>query len=469
MADDDQGDDRGLDENEQPTLNVVPLHPDPWLAPNWLLTDEAVVRLFMQRHGDRFVFLEAIGFHEWTGHVWQFDQQRTVNRRMAELCRTICAGLKKKGDKRTAESAALVRRCSERIKDETAHPMGLFDQTPVLNMATTCVRLDRPGDWQLGPQRREDYCSKMTAVTATQTVCPTWLTFLRRITDNNQELIDYLQRVCGYCASPYTSEQSFFFCYGTGQNGKGTFLNTVKAVLGDYAAQASLELLQATTHPQHKEELASLRGTRLVLTAETAQNQSWDEAKLKQLTGGDTVRANFMRQNSFEYLPQYKIIVVGNNKPVIRNADRAMRRRLQLIPFTVEIAESEVDLGLFDKLVPEYPGILSWIMDGFVAWQHMGLMPPAAVLGATADYFENQDALQQWIDKSCLTTDVNARASSAELFNSWKLFCEATKERCGTQKAFVERMEAKGFKRWRSAKARGLDGIRLLDITERPD
>jgi len=335
-------------------------------------------------------------------------------------------------------------------------------------MAAASVRLDRPGDWQLGPQRRDDYCSKMTAVTATEAICPKWRAFLNKITDNNQELIDYLQRVAGYCASPFTNEQAFFFCYGTGGNGKGTFLNTIKAVLGDYAAQASLELLQATNHPQHKEELAALRAVRLVLTAETAQNQSWDEAKLKQLTGGDMVRANFMRQNSFEYLPQYKIIVVGNNKPVIRNADRAMRRRLQLIPFTVEIGESEVDLGLFERLVPEYPAILAWVLDGFVAWQHMGLMPPPAVIGATEAYFDNQDALQQWLDKWCDTTDINHFTSSTDLYQSWKLFCEAAGERHGTRKAFVDRLESKGLARDRNNAARGFEGIRILSITERP-
>jgi len=470
MADDDgrDRDEHDIGERPQPRLHVVhSAQPDPWLAANWLLTDDAVLQIFLQRHGDRFVFLEPIGVFEWTGHVWKYDQQRTINRRMGDLCREIGARLKKKGDKRTAESAGLVKRCADRVKDETARPVGLFDQAPVLNMATASVRLDRPGPWQLGAQRREDYCSRITAVTAERMECPVWLTFLDQITAGDQELVAYLQRVVGYCATPFITEQAFFFCYGTGQNGKGTFLNTVKAVLGDYAAQASLELLQATNHPKHNEELASLVGTRLVLTAETAQNQSWDEAKLKQLTGGDMVRANFMRQNSFEYLPQYKIIVVGNNKPVIRNADRAMRRRLQLIPFTVEIAEADRDLGLFERLKPEYPGILAWIMQGFDQWRERGLDPPAAVTGATDDYFENQDALQQWLDKWCSTTDVNAFASSTELYGSWKLFCEAAGERHGTRKAFVERLEAKGIVRDRTDKARGFVGIRTLTILER--
>lgn len=476
MADDNEGDRDRDDVSERPppsrpSLRIVaPTVPidEPWTAASWLLTDEAVLRLFLQRHGERFIFIEVEGVFEWNGHVWRLDQQRMINRQMAELCSTIGSSLKKKGDKRTAGSAGLIKRCAERVKDERARPMGLFDQQPVTNMATASVRLDRPGPWQLSPQRREDFCSRSTAVTAERMPCPLWHAFLAKITDADQELIDYLQRVCGYAASPFVSEQAFFFCYGTGGNGKGTFLNTIKAALGGYATQASLELLQATNHPKHNEELAALRGTRLVLTAETAQNQSWDEAKLKQLTGGDMVRANFMRQNSFEFAPVFKIIVVGNNKPVIRNADRAMRRRLQLIPFTVEIPEAERDLALFDRLVPEYPGILAWILDGFDAWRQRGLNPPAVVTNATEDYFENQDALQQWLDKSCNTADRNAFASSTDLYNSWKLFCEAAGERQGSRKGFVDRLEAKGFGRERTNKARGFNGIRLLDIAELP-
>lgn len=465
MADEDGGGNNGgeLGEREQAPLRVVPLHPDPWLAPQWLPTGEAVVAEFKRLHGERFVYLDALGeFYQWTGHVWQHDQRRLVNRLMAELCRRIGAAQKKKTVRNKVEGAGFISGCASRMRDEVAIPFDLFDCADVFNMTTAAVSMktNETRGWSAGPQRREDYCSKMAGVTAAAGPCPLWLEFLHKITAGDTELVDYLQRVAGYCASPFTWEQAFFFCYGTGGNGKGTFLNTIKAVLGDYAAQASLEMFVSTKYEAHPEELAALRGVRCVLTAETGQGHSWNEAKIKTLTGGDSIRARFMRQNSFEYMPTFKIIVVGNSKPVLHNVDHAMRRRLHLIPFMVKISEGELDRGFADKLRPEYPAILAWVLDGFVKWRERGdLDPPETVLGATESYFDNQDLLQQWIDQRCMLTNCSDKTTSTALYSSWKLFCEAAGERPGSQKSFVDRLEAKGFERYRDNAGRGFFGI----------
>ena len=447
---------------EVSSLRVVPLHPEPWLAPQWLPTGEAVVSEFMRVHGEQFYWVDVAGeFYEWTGQVWARDERRRVNRLMAELCRLI-GSHKKKSVQSKLESAGFIAGCAHRVRDEVAGPIEVFDRSEVLNMPGGSVRMDRTDGWSLLPARREDYCSKMATVTAAGDELPLlWLAFLARITDGRQELIDYLQRLAGYCCSPYCSEQAFFFFYGTGGNGKGAFLRTLRNILGDYAQNASLELFVSTKYESHPEELASLRGARLVLTSETEANRSWSEAKIKALTGGDAVRARFMRQNSFEYSPQFKIIVSGNHKPNLGTVDAAMRRRLHVVPFTVEIPLAEQDKKFEDRLRAEYPAILAWMLDGFVEWRRVGLAPPACVLGATEDYFDNQDGVAQWLETRCDRNDPMAFSSSTELYVSWKAFCDTRGERPGSCKSFVDRLEGKGLARHRTGTARGFIGIQV--------
>jgi putative DNA primase/helicase len=149
--------------------------------------------------------------------------------------------------------------------------------------------------------------------------------------------------------------------------------------------------------------VAGLRGARFVKAIETEDGRWWAEAKIKSLTGGDSVTARFMRQDFFEYVPQFKLIVAGNHKPGLRSVDEAIRRRLHLIPFTVTIGEKERDLQLAEKLKAEYPGILQWAIEGCLAWQRDGLNPPEIVRSATSDYLAAEDAMGRWIEDRCTT------------------------------------------------------------------
>ena len=420
MADDNEEADR-----DRPTLTVVQLHPDPWLAPTWLPTGEAVVDVFKQRRGGEFAYVDALGetFH-WTGHVWEQDQCRMLSREMATLCRTIGAS-KKKTARAKLESAGFIHGCVGRMRDEAAHTVELFDQLPVLNMTTAMVRMNGSTIGPPQPQRREDYCSKMCGVTAVAGPHPLWDAFLIQITAGNADKIEYLQRIAGYCASPYTSEQAFFFFYGPGGNGKGAFLRTIAAVLGDYGATASLDLFLATKFEQHPEELAALRGVRLVVATETEAGRSWNEAKIKALTGGDRVRARFMRQNSFQYLPQFKIVISGNEQPKIKDTGPALRRRLQLMLFDVAV---EQDDTLEPRLLAEEgPQILAWILQGFDKWRQRGLDPPQEVVAATEEYFAEHDKVGQWLEERCLIDPAASVATTGpgSTWLDWKQWAEA--------------------------------------------
>lgn len=179
-------------------------------------------------------------------------------------------------------------------------------------------------------------------------------------TGGDKELQSYLQRMVGYALTGSTQEHALFFLYGTGANGKSVFVNTLATILGDYATNAPMDTFMETRTDRHPTDMAGLRGARFVAAIETEQGKRWAESKLKNLTGGDKISARFMRQDFFEFFPQFKLFVAGNHKPAIRNIDEAMKRRLHLIPFTITVPPERRDKNLQQKLLAERDGILAW-------------------------------------------------------------------------------------------------------------
>ena len=310
--------------------------------------------------------------------------------------------------------------------------------------------------------RREDYCTKVAACDPGGE-CPLWWEFLGRVTDGNQDLESYLQRVVGYCLTGLTSEHVLFFLYGTGANGKTVFINTLSGMMGDYAVTAPMEMFLASHGERHPTELAMLRGARLVVASETEDGRRWSEAKIKALTGGDKIAARFMRQDFFEFTPQFKLMIAGNHKPSLRSVDDAIRRRIHLIPFTVTIPPEQRDQELTEKLKAEWPGILAWAIEGCLEWKETGLVPPEIVRMATDEYLAGEDALKLWLEEC--TEDANEWAfeRKANLFASWKTWAERAGEYPGTQKRLTQNLEGRGFEPARepSTGQRGFNGIRL--------
>ncbi len=250
------------------------------------------------------------------------------------------------------------------------------------------------------------------------------------------------------------------FSTATAANGKGVFLNTLTAILADYAAVAPMETFIVTQGERHPTDLAGLRGARLVTSQETEKGRRWAESKIKALTGGDPISARFMRQDFFTYLPSFKLVIAGNHKPALSGVDEAIRRRFHLVPFTVTIAKGKRDKNLPDKLRPEWPGILAWMIEGCLAWQRDGLNPPATVRDATEAYLAEEDTIAQWIEECC-ATGKEQWGVGARLWESWKAWAEANKEPPGTRKGFAESMTAHGYAKDKSQGVRGYTGIDL--------
>ena len=174
--------------------------------------------------------------------------------------------------------------------------------------------------------------------------CPRWLQFLEEATGGDVELVRFLRQLVGYCLTGVTTEQVLAFIHGLGGNGKSVFVNTVQKILGEYARVAAIETFTSSHNDRHPEELARLASARMVTASETDSGRRWAEGRVKMITGGDTINARFMHANSFEFTPQFKLVILGNHAPVITNLDDALRRRFLIVPFTRKPAMPDPNL-----------------------------------------------------------------------------------------------------------------------------
>jgi putative DNA primase/helicase len=271
--------------------------------------------------------------------------------------------------------------------------------------------------------------------------------FLERITGGDQALAGYLQRAIGYSITGVTGEQVLFFAHGHGANGKSTLMNAMRSALGDYWAALAPDTLVNDGSAQHPTNIADLVGKRFVVSQEVEEGRRIDEQLVKQLTGGDRLKARFMRQDFFEFTATHKIWLCANHKPFVRGTDHAIWRRIKLIPFTVTIPDSERDTHLDAKLAAEAPGILAWAVQGCLWWQRDGLAAPDSVEGATAGYRVEQDVLGRFLEDRCFVEPGNEqmRCAAASLRGSYVEWCDEQGERPMSARALAPHLRERGL------------------------
>jgi putative DNA primase/helicase len=442
--------------------------------------DEALTLAFSARHAEDLRYCEAFGkWFEWQRGRWL----EYIKRRVFAHARWLC---------RQKSAEALAQMLDEKAAAKVASLVASAKTVAaVVNLARADSRhATAPEDWdadpwalntpdgiidlsngQMRPHDRAALCSKMTAVAPAGSDCPRWQRFLDQVTDGDAELKSFLRRIAGYGLTGSTCEHALFFLHGTGANGKGTFLNTLTAILGDYAKVASMAAFTESHSDRHPTDLAMLRGARLVIAQETEEGRRWAESRIKALTGGDPITARFMRQDFFTYMPQFKLLIAGNHKPGLRNIDEAIRRRFHLLPFTVRISPEERDPQLFEKLREEWPAILAWALEGCLDWKAQGLRPPHAVVEATAEYFDDEDVFGRWLEECCVRDDM-AHETTRDLYEAWTGWAQRSGLSAGTEPKFRSALKARGFvsKREAGTGRGGFAGIRLhrRDYTDDP-
>lgn len=316
---------------------------------------------------------------------------------------------------------------------------------------------------QLRPSRREDLMTKQSPVTFDPGAkCPRFEAFIREVMRDDAELVDYLRRVTGYCLTGLTDEQCLFFFYGSGANGKSTFLNVLKDLLGDdYCKQTPSETLMVKKHGRNStNDLARLVGIRSVISNEVEEGSRLSESLIKELTGGDTISARFLFAEFFDFIPQFKLLIAGNHQPVIRGDDNGIWRRLHLIPFTVTIPPEKRDPKLSEVLREELPGILNWALAGCLEWQEKRLTPPKVVTEAVQAYRTDMDILGQWIDdKGKLGSEEKVGASEA--YRDYKIWAMCNGFQQMSSNAFGRRLGER-FKRKKTSEGKFYLGLSLV-------
>jgi putative DNA primase/helicase len=368
---------------------------------------------------------------KWTGEKWRIENTLAVFDIARKICRENYVGASLRA--RVVAAVELMAR-SDRCFAATTEE---FDSNPWLFNTPDCTI-----DLVTGERRAHqplDYITKIAGTSPSYDGCPLFFRFLKTIFDGDSDLIGYLQTFFGYVLTGETREHAMLFFYGTGSNGKSVLLSTIAGILGDYHRVAPMETFVASHYPRHSTDMAGLMGARLVTATETEENRYWAEAKIKALTGGDKISAQFMRQDYFEYTPAFKLIVAGNHKPALHSVDEAMRRRLHVIPFNVTIPAPERDPSLAERLKDEWPGILQWMLIGCATWQDDGLQPPQSVLDASAQYLATEDAVARWVAERCELRS-GFEDTFAKVFASWKAWALLMGEPALSSRAFGEKL-----------------------------
>jgi putative DNA primase/helicase len=322
---------------------------------------------------------------------------------------------------------------------------------------------------QLGPHNPENCISKLAPVRFDPTArCPRWLQFLNEIFAPHPDLLDFVQRSVGYSLTGDIREECLLLLHGTGRNGKGTFLGTLQALLGDYASTADFStFISARDDRGPRDDVANMRGRRMVVSQEVREGAPLAEALIKWLTGGDMVRARNLYERSVEWRPTHHLWLAVNRKPVIRGTDTGIWSRIRLIPFDVSFDGRE-DKTLKARLLEELPGILAWAVEGCLKWQRDGLGTCESVQAATSEYRAESDQLARFIEECC-TSGQYLQAKARWLYERYRSWADRTGEDVMTETAFGLSICERGFQKKPTNTGKVYLGLGLRDQSKGSD
>ncbi len=442
-------------------------------------TDMGNAQRFVQQHGAHVRYCYPWRkWLLWTGTHWREDDDGSVVYKAKQTVRTIYREAADCGDsaKREAlgkwahscESEHRIKAMLALAQSEPGVPISLdvMDADPwALNCRNGTVDL-RNGE--LREHRPTDLITKLCpAEYNSRATCPQWIRFLRCVLNCDEGLLEFLQRAIGYSLTGDIREQVIFILHGKGANGKSTLLDTVRGLLGDYATTAPPDLLTIRRNEEHPTQVADLFGRRLVIACETEEGKRLRVQFVKQATGDSFLKARRMRQDYFEFPRRFKLFLATNNKPRIREASKAIWRRIRLVPFGVVIPEEEQDPELLEKLRAEWPGILAWAVRGCLAWQAEGLPIVEAITDATEQYQGEQDVLTPFLEAGRLDVRPRAKITRGDIARVYLGWARETDERFPLDRnELFERLRTAGFAdaryRHNGRVQRGFQGIGLL-------
>lgn len=435
-------------------------------VPKFHLTELGNAERIAYYHGENIRYCNELEWLIWNGKQWTEDSKRQIEAITAKTLRGLYAESKAEEDKyRAKQLYDWAKKCEKRAirinsildvrpmvsvkkKELDSHKFLFNCDNGVIDLKTG----------ELLPHDRDLLLTKISSIKYDKNAdCPNWISFLESIFKTHKgepdhELIYFLQKAIGYSLTGVTKEQVMFFLFGNGRNGKSTFINIIQDLLGDYGRQTNSDtFLKKRNDSGINNDVARLDGARFVSAVESEEGQQLSEALVKQITGGEKMSARFLRQEYFEFTPEFKVFFTTNHKPIIKGSDEGIWRRIKLIPFTVTIPKDKIDYDLPDKLAKEMSGILNWAVEGCLKWQREGLGESAAVKAATDDYREDMDILGPYIDENCLVHS-EARIEGKSLYENYSKWCYQNNEMELKNRAFYRQLEVRGFKKEKGAK-----------------
>lgn len=446
-------------------INAVAL-PEGIRPANDPCTDVANAQRLYAAYAKSVMFVDGIDWFHWTGVHWKKDKHRIV--RLAQNLGLMIAGEVTSNQQnfhslikwaKESESRSRIDAAIKLLKSYVNTDVDKLDSDPfLLNVSNGTVDLRSQ---LLLEHNREDLITRKVDVPYDPLAeCPLFLKTISRVLNYDPELISYFQRICGYFLTGNVREQVLFILYGVGANGKSTIVGILLNILGAFAKLAAPNLLLSSIQARHPTELADLMGARLVVASETPEKGRFNENLVKQLTGGDPIKARFMRQDFFEFLPTHKFAILTNHKPTIEGSDVGIWRRIHLIPFQVVIPKDEQDQELPEKLKLEQPGILKWCVDGCAEWLKQGLNPPESVTAATAEYRSDQDVFSQFLS-DCCSIRREKQVMASVLYKRYQTWCLECGETPLSQVVFWQRLSEKGITKTRTSRGFLYHGIEV--------
>ena len=426
-------------------------------------TDVTNCNYFLSAYKDRIRFCTTWNkFLIWNGTCWQTDTRNKVEGLCVSFIHKMYRGMRyindlqllKDFEKHLIKSESFRRiqalvgllKLSEEIIVED-HELDTDEY--LFNVNGITLNLKTGKGLEPGPQNL--ITKKSNFIYEKEAKSPTWEMFLLQIFNNDLKLIRFIQKAMGYALSGDVSEQCLFILWGTGANGKSTFLNVLLKLFGDYACSTMIETFMKKNSEQSN-DLARLKGARLVTTSEIEQGKQISESLIKSVTGEDSLTARFLYGEYFSFKPTFKIFMATNHKPKIRGADNGIWRRIKMIPFNVTIPPEQRDKNLTEKLIAENSGILNWLLQGYTMWRKEGLSEePDAIREANTEYRMDMDSVGTFVIE-CLNIDASHswRLNNTILYNTYIKWCNKNNERVMSQKWLTMRMSEKGFKRMMS-------------------
>ncbi len=416
-----------------------------------LLTDVGNAGRLVRREEKRIRYCYGPGqWLIWDGKRWRPDERG----RIVKLCKATALSIYEEARKNPADQDEITKWARTSQFRERLTAMAVLAQPDVavlpddmdadpwaFNCRNGTVDL-RTGE--LRPHHREDLITRLAPVEFDPDApCPRFDRFLHEIFDGDRDLIRFVQRWHGHSLSGDIREQYLPIYHGEGNNGKSVLLDTISAVMGEYAGEAPPDLVTVRKHPEHPTEIADLMGKRLVVASETERDAELRLQLIKRLTGNARLKARMMRQDYFEFARTHKMILVTNNRPTIKEDTEAAWRRLRLVPFEVVIPKAKRDPDLMRKLSSERSGILAWLVQGCVDWLREGLTEPDAVIVATEAYRGCANSLDAFMLDRCVLGEGLVCVTS-DLMAAYADWCGVNKRVPLRGRAFAAALKEKG-------------------------